>query len=94
MLLDFVKKKENLMIKWRLFDLIGRVMVEKGERVSYRQIADATGLSKSTVALIATGKATRTDLQTIGVLLRFFSNRLGFQVTPNDLLMVVDGEEG
>ncbi len=73
-------------MKWRFSELQGRVQAQTGHRVTYEEISDATGLANQTIALLSTGKAKRLDLATIEKLLTFFAQRLGEDLTTNDLL--------
>lgn len=73
-------------MKWKLSELQGRVQAKTGDRVTYEQITDATGLATRSITLLSTGRAKRLDLSTMERLLDFFSERLGERLTTDDLL--------
>lgn len=70
---------------WKLNGLLGTCK-DRGQPVTYRDLATVTGLSTSTIYLIAQNQAKRADLATIEALLGFFSARLGQRLTVDDLL--------
>ena len=59
---------------------------EKGDRLTYADITERTGVAGTTLARIATGSARRIDTSTVERLLRLFSDELGRPLTVNDLL--------
>lgn len=73
-------------MKWKFSELQGRVQAATGHRVTYEEIMESTGLAKQTVAGLSTGRAQRLDLGTMEKLLAFFAQRLGEDLTTNDLL--------
>ena len=74
-------------MRWRLNELLGLYESKTGERLTYKVIVEGTGLSKTTLSQIATNQATRADLETISVLLAYFSEKLGEELNTNDLLV-------
>ena len=73
-------------MKWKLKELQGRVQARIGQSVTYEEITDATGLSSATISSLSMGRAQRLDLGTMEKLLAFFAQRLGEDLTTNDLL--------
>jgi DNA-binding Xre family transcriptional regulator len=73
-------------MRWHLKELIGRAESVTRESISYRDISGATGISTNTLTNIATGRAQRVDLGTVDTLLVFFKDKLGEELTTNDLL--------
>lgn len=74
------------MMEWRLLNLIGEHQQKTQERLSYRKIAEETGLSKTTVASMASGKIQRPDLETLDAMLSYLSGKLDRKLTTDDLL--------
>lgn len=73
-------------MRWHLKELIGRAESVTGESITYRDIHAATRVSTNTITQIATGKATRADLDTIDRLLVFFEGKIGEKLSTGDLL--------
>lgn len=76
---------DRRVITWKLNALLGDCK-DVGRPVTYRDISTATGLSTSTLYMIASNRNTRTDLETIELLLNFFSDRLGKSLETGHLL--------
>lgn len=74
------------MMEWRLSNLLGEYQQKTGERLTYRAIAEATGISKTTVTAMATGSSKRTDLETLDAVLTFLRAKLDRPLTTDDLL--------
>lgn len=74
------------MIMWRLNTLVGRCQDRGIEGLTYREIYEATGVSTSTLTSIMKNRAERIDTSTVSRLLAFFSEKLGEELTVNDLL--------
>lgn len=70
---------------WKLNALLGQCK-DAGAAVTYRDLSAATGLSTSTIYLIAQNESKRADLETMDSMLEFFSERLGRRLTVDDLL--------
>lgn len=73
-------------MRWRLKELIAEHTLATGAQLTYEEITAATGLSSNTLSTIATNKARRADLETVDRLLSLFSEKLGRQLSTNDLL--------
>jgi len=73
-------------MKWKLKELQGRVQAKTGERVTYAEIMENTGLAVQSITNIRTGRAKQVGVSTLEKLLAFFSARLGEPLTTNDLL--------
>jgi transcriptional regulator with XRE-family HTH domain len=74
-------------ITFLLFDRIKDLEQRKQESVSYSEIARRTGLSRQTVAAIATNEATDCAVSTLGALLDFFRSE-GMAVEVGGLLRI------
>ena len=74
------------MMEWRLMNLMGEYQQKTKQRLSYRTIAEDTGLSKTTIASMANGKIQRPDLETLNAVLTYMTNKLGRALTTDDLL--------
>lgn len=77
------------MMEWRLANLQGEYKQKTGKNLSYRMIAEGTGLSKTTVMGVANGNVQRPDLGTLNALITFMSNALGRPLTTDDLLRYI-----
>lgn len=75
----------SVAMTWKLNALLGRCK-DRGQPVTYRDLSTATGLSTSTIYLIAQNKSNRADLTTIESMLEFFSERLGQRLSVDDVL--------
>lgn len=73
------------MVYWRWPTLLEQARQQSGERLHYAQIAQATGLSISTVYLLTEHPPKRVDIHTLDRLLIFLRQYLG-PITTNDLL--------
>ncbi len=69
------------MIQFRLKELIAERQRAKREKVSYRQLSEATKLSTNTITRIANNDAQMIGLKTIDRLCEFFD------CTPGDLIV-------
>lgn len=72
-------------IEWRLNHLLGEYHHRFGKRLTFKQIAQDTGLSKNTISDIAKGKVKRPDENTVKVLLDYLSVHLQRPLTINDI---------
>lgn len=74
-------------MRWHLKELIGRYESQNpNDSLSYRRIEADTGIGKTVITKIATNKAARLDLATINTLLNYFSQKLGEELTVDDML--------
>ena len=74
-------------MKWHLKELIGRYESRNpNDSLSYRRIEAETGIGKTVITKIATNKAARLDLATVNTLLNYFSQKLGEELTVDDML--------
>lgn len=81
------------MLKWRACELVAEYQVLSGNRLSYLEISERTGLSRTTITKVIGGHGVRVDLDTLDVLLNFFSPLLGRVVDPGELFQYVyDGK--
>jgi len=74
------------MLRWKLTQMMGRYQMETGKRLTLGQLAEITGVSRSSVTTAAAGQNKRVDLVTLDKLLNFFAEQLGQPVTVGDLL--------
>ena len=72
-------------IEWRLNFLLGEYHHRFGKRLTLKQIALETGLSKNTITDIAKGKVKRPDENTVTILLDYLSPKLQRPLTVDDL---------
>lgn len=72
-------------IEWRLTHLQGEYQQRFGKRLTNKQIADETGLSKTTLVLITKGKIKRPDEKTVRLLLDCLSMHLQRPLNTNDI---------
>lgn len=82
------------MMKWRLAILQGEYGEKYSKRLTYRKIAEDTGLSKTTVSDIALGKIKRPDADTMNALLSYLSEKLERPLTTDDLWRFVPDKQG
>lgn len=66
--------------------MMGRYQMETGKRLTLGELAQVTGVSRSSVTTAAAGENKRVDLVTLDKLLNFFSERLQQPVNVSDLL--------
>lgn len=71
---------------WKLNSLVGRCRDRGIEGLEYREIYKATGVATSTLTRIMNNSTKRIDQDTVSSLLTFFSDKLGEELTVNDLL--------
>jgi len=74
------------MLQWKLTQMMGRYQMETGKRLTLGELAQVTGVSRSSVTTAAAGENKRVDLVTLDKLLNFFSERLQQPVNVSDLL--------
>lgn len=74
------------MLRWRLRELLGEYQLKTGDRITYEEITEATGMSPNTLSLIGSNKTRRVDFATIEKLLVFLSGKLGRQLDVCDLI--------
>jgi transcriptional regulator with XRE-family HTH domain len=60
------------MVQFRLKELIATRQRRTGNKVTYRKLAEETGLSKTTIARVANNQVTVVGLNTIEQLCKFF----------------------
>ena len=73
------------MLKWRVIELMAEYQVLSGNKLTQQEIAERTGLARTTVAKMVSGRGVRVDLASLDVLLNFFSPLLGREVDPGEL---------
>lgn len=74
-------------LKWQLRTLIGEYEDKSpGERLTYERMEKETSLSKTLLNRIGKNEAKRADLKTIETLIVYFSEKLGRNLTTNDVL--------
>lgn len=76
---------------WKLNALLGQCK-DAGQPVTYLDLSVSAKVSTNTIYHIANNKSLRADLDTIEAMLKFFSERLGRQLTVDDLLTWERGE--
>jgi len=74
------------MVTWKLDELMRLYEDMSGEMLTYRQIADGSKISKSTVWKILNGQSQAADFEVMTKLLVFFSAKLGQQLELMDIL--------
>lgn len=74
------------MMKWQVNHLIGQYKDQTGEGLSYLELANRSGIAKSTVYLLANNKTQRIDMPVVEKLLIFFSDALGKKLTLDDVI--------
>ncbi|MCB0073713.1 MAG: helix-turn-helix transcriptional regulator [Caldilineaceae bacterium] len=74
------------MIEQRLSNLMGEYQRKTGERLTYRDLAEAAGVSKTSVATFANGDSKRISLDVLDALLIYFSAQLERTLTIDELL--------
>lgn len=80
------------MMRWKYEEMKKRYQRRTGERLVYRTITEATGITAATLSAIATGRKEGAEFGTLEKLLAFFSARMGEELTTNDLLEWRPGE--
>lgn len=73
-------------MRWNLRVLRSRCEDRLGHALSYRQIEEETGISKSTLTGIINNKTERVDFKTLDTLLGYFSKKMGQQLALADIL--------
>lgn len=74
-------------IQFRLKELMAQKERVEGERVTYRDISEATGISTNTLTILANNRMKQIGLSTIGRLLEYFD------CEPGDLIVRVHSGE-
>ena len=69
------------MIKFRLKEMMGKLEVDYGRKLTYETLAKYTGISRQTLARIASPKGCNTTIENMERLCRFF------KCTPEELLL-------
>lgn len=76
------------MMEWRLKELIAKYeQSHPGESLTFRRMQSDIGLSTTVLHRIASGRAERAELETIKILLDYFSRLLGRELEIGDLLV-------
>ena len=75
------------MIKIRLKEAIDKLKADTGERVTYEQLAQATGLSRATIESIASRSSYNASLKVIDTLC------VSLHTTPAELLEYIPAAE-
>lgn len=65
------------MIKCQLIQLLSHRQMQEKRKISYREIARATGLPTSTISRMARDEVTRFDAETLSALCAYFDCKLG-----------------
>lgn len=73
-------------MRWKLRELMGRASDLTDHKITYDRIYEATGLSKRVLTRIGSNQAKRAELETIEILLAYFSDVLGEELNTEDLL--------
>lgn len=66
-----------MMIKCQLIQLLSHRQLREKRKISYREIARATGLPPSTISRMARDEVTRFDAETLSALCAYFECELG-----------------
>lgn len=66
-----------MMIKCQLIGLLSRRQIQEQRKITYREVARATGLQASTVTRMANNQVTRFDADTLSALCAYFECELG-----------------
>ena len=68
-------------LRWRIRQLMSQKEEQSGEKVTYRKITQATGISPNTLSSLSTGSAKQVGMNTIERLLDYF------ECSPGDLIV-------
>ena len=75
-------------MQWHLKSLIGQYnSAHPDDQLTYRRIAEETGLSLSSISQIANNNTTHADFSTMETLLRYFSKKMERQVGVEELVV-------
>lgn len=66
-----------MMIRCQLIQLLSQREAQEKRRISYREVANTTGLEPSTISRMARDKVTRFDAETLSALCAYFECELG-----------------
>lgn len=75
------------MMRWNLRVLRSECEQQLGHSLTYRQIEEDTGISKSTITGLMNNQTRRVDFDTIETLLKYFSEKMGRPLRIADLLL-------
>jgi len=73
-------------MKWQLRTLVGEYEDATGEKLSYSRMSEETGLSKTILNKIGRNETARADLNTLRILITYFSQLLDRKLDTNDIL--------
>lgn len=73
-------------MKWQLDELKRRYEHLSGESLSYRDIANGSRVSVSTVSKILNHQSQTADFEVADKLLKYFSEKFGYQLTVTDII--------
>lgn len=76
----------DINVRWRFVELLGACQLATGERITQRDVSEATGISANAINQIANNRTARVDFTTLAKLLDYFSNKLGRPVDVSELL--------
>ncbi len=77
-------KKGGAKVKFNLFTLRRLLEIEKGESLTWNDVADGADLNINTIYGMANNTSKRVDVRTMEKLIDYF-NREGLEVGPGDL---------
>lgn len=80
-------------MKWRLNELMAECTQQTGDRMTYTEVSNGSGVGRTILYRLAGQEVTRTDLENMSNLLTYFSDRLGRTVQTNELLEFVPDSE-
>lgn len=80
-------------MKWKLDELKHRYERLSGQTLSYRDIANGSRVSLSTVSKILNDQSQAADFKVADKLLRYFSDKFGYQLTVTDIISYEPGEQ-
>lgn len=75
-----------IVLKWKLDELKHRYEHLSGHTLSYRDIANGSRVSLSTVSKILNHQSQAADFEVADKLLKYFSDKLGYQLTVTDII--------
>lgn len=82
-----------IILKWKLDELKRRYEHLSGRTLSYRDIATGSKVSLSTVSKILNHQSQAADFEVADKLLKYFSDKLGYQLTVADIIGYDPGGE-
>lgn len=80
------QEKGVITLKWKLDELKRRYEHLSGQTLSYRDIATGSRVSLSTVSKILNQESQSVDFKVADKLLRFFSDKFGYQLDVVDII--------